>query len=75
MEYPMCDKVIAIISSNDEGKCRTGLAYAMNALKNEWLADVRIFIFWPGRNVDYQACGNAVYRERVPVNGRQGRCL
>ena len=47
LEKPMSDKIIAIISSNDEGKCRTGLAYAMNALKNEWMADVKIYIFGP----------------------------
>jgi len=43
----MNDKIIAIISSNVEGKCRTGLAYAMNALKYEWMADVKIYLFDP----------------------------
>ena len=43
----MSDKIIAIISSSDSEKARIGLAFAMNALKNDWLADVKIFVFGP----------------------------
>lgn len=43
----MSDKVIAIISTSDVGKARTGVAFALNALKKDWLEDVKIVIFGP----------------------------
>lgn len=47
----MPDKLAVIISSNDEGKARTGLAYAANALKNDWVSDIEMFIFGPAEKL------------------------
>ena len=47
----MSDKVIAIISTNESGKARTGAMFAVNALKNGWLNDVRMFIFGPAQGL------------------------
>jgi hypothetical protein len=43
----MSDKIIAIISTGEAAKARTGLRFAINALKQDWLEDVKIFVFGP----------------------------
>jgi hypothetical protein len=43
----MSDKIIAIISSGEPGKARTGTMYAVNALKHGWLEDVKLIFFGP----------------------------
>ena len=37
--------------SSDAGKVRTGAMYAMNALKNGWMEDVKIFVFGPAEHL------------------------
>ncbi len=47
----MSNKIIAIISSNEAGKARTGTMFAVNALKHGWLEDVKLFIFGPAEEL------------------------
>ena len=47
----MSDKIIAIISTNEAGKARTGTMFAVNALKHGWLEDVKLFIFGPAEEL------------------------
>jgi hypothetical protein len=46
-DTPVSSKIIAIISTGEAGKARTGIAFALNAMKKDWLEDVKIFIFGP----------------------------
>lgn len=43
----MSNKIVVIISTSDAGKARTGVAYAMNALKNDWMDEVKVIFFGP----------------------------
>lgn len=47
----MSSKIVVILSSSEAGKIRTGMLYAMNALKNEWLDDVKVFVFGPAEQL------------------------
>jgi hypothetical protein len=47
----MSDKIIAIISTSEAGKARTGAMFAVNALKNGWLEDVKLFVFGPAEEL------------------------
>jgi hypothetical protein len=47
----MSDKIIAIISTNETGKARTGIMFATNALKHGWLEDVKLFVFGPAEEL------------------------
>ena len=47
----MSDKVVAIISTAEVGKARTGAMYAVNALKHGWLDEVKIFFFGPSEEL------------------------
>ncbi len=47
----MSDRIIAIISTNEPGKARTGTMFAVNALKHGWLEDVKLFIFGPAEEL------------------------
>ena len=46
-ENSMSNKIIVIISTSDAGKARTGVANAMNALKNDWMDEVKAIFFGP----------------------------
>lgn len=41
----MSDKLLVIVNSSDPDKARIGTAYAVNAMKNKWFADVQLFFF------------------------------
>jgi hypothetical protein len=43
----MADKLLVIISTAEPEKARTGMMYAVNALKHCWMEEVRIFFFSP----------------------------
>jgi len=45
------DRIIAIISTGEPGKARTGAMYAVNALKHGWLEDVKMFFFGPAEEL------------------------
>jgi hypothetical protein len=47
----MTDKVLVIIATGDKAKALTGLMYAKNALKREWLEDVKIVYFGPSERL------------------------
>jgi hypothetical protein len=47
----MADKLVVIISSAEAGVARTGMMYAVNALKNCWMAEVKIFLFGPAQEL------------------------
>jgi hypothetical protein len=47
----MDGKILVIISSSDPGKARTGMMYAVNALKNLWMEEVRVFFFGPAQDL------------------------
>ena len=47
----MANKIVVIISSSDAGKARTGAMYAINALKNGWMEDVKIILFGPAQDL------------------------
>lgn len=40
-------KVLVILSTAEKEKALTGLLYTTNAIKNEWLPDVRVCFFGP----------------------------
>ncbi len=46
-EDPMDTKVLIILSTAEKEKAMTGILYATNALKNEWLSEVKICFFGP----------------------------
>ncbi len=43
----MDQKVLIVISTSEKEKALTGVLYATNVLKNEWLNDVRLCFFGP----------------------------
>jgi hypothetical protein len=45
----MNDKLLVIISTAELEVARTGMMYAVNALKNLWMEDVKVFIFGPAQ--------------------------
>jgi len=45
------DKIIVIISTAEAGVARTGMMYAVNALKNCWMSDVKVFFFGPAQEL------------------------
>ncbi len=47
----MAGKVVIIISTSDLEKARTGAMYAMNALLQGWLDEVKIFFFGPAQDL------------------------
>ncbi|MBT3336581.1 MAG: hypothetical protein HN855_01230 [Anaerolineae bacterium] len=47
----MNNKILVIISTSDAGKARTGAMYAVNALKQGWMDDVKIIFFGPAQNL------------------------
>ncbi len=47
----MSNKIIVIISTNELEKARTGMMYAVNALKQGWMDDVKIVFFGPAQKL------------------------
>lgn len=47
----MSDKTVVIISTAEVEKAYTGMMYAVNALKNGWMEDVKLIIFGPAENL------------------------
>jgi len=47
----MKSKVLIIIATKDREKALTGLMYAENAIKNDWLKDVKVVFFGPSESL------------------------
>jgi hypothetical protein len=47
----MSDKILAIISTAEAGKARTGVLYAYNAVKHGWMKDVKLVFFGPAEKL------------------------
>jgi hypothetical protein len=47
----MSDRIIAIISTAEVGKARTGVMHAINSLKHGWLEDVKLIFFGPAEQL------------------------
>jgi len=47
----MNNKILVIISSSDVGKAHTGAMYAVNALRNNWMTEVKLFFFGPAETL------------------------
>ncbi len=47
----MNDKLLVIISTAEAEVARTGMMYAVNALKNCWMDTVRVFFFGPAQEL------------------------
>jgi len=47
----MTDKILVVIATGDKDKALTGLMYAKNALKREWLEDVKVVYFGPSERL------------------------
>lgn len=47
----MSNRMVIIISTGDSEKARTGLMYAVNARKQGWMEDVRLFLFGPSERL------------------------
>jgi hypothetical protein len=43
----MTPKLLVIVSTAEKEKAATGMLYATNAIKNGWLADVKVCFFGP----------------------------
>jgi len=65
-------KVLVIIATAEKGKAETGLMYAGNALKYNWLADVKVFLFGPAEKLlsadkDLQKMMTPILEHQPPV--------
>ena len=47
----MSDKLLVIISSGEPEVARTGLMYALNALRNCWISEIKLFFFGPAQEL------------------------
>lgn len=47
----MNSKIIVIISTGEASKARIGAMYAVNALKNAWMEDVKLVFFGPSEEL------------------------
>jgi hypothetical protein len=47
----MHDKLLVIISTAEAEAAHTGMMYAVNALKNSWMAEVKVFFFGPAQEL------------------------
>jgi hypothetical protein len=47
----MTEKLLVIISTAEIGVARTGMMYALNALKHCWMEEVKIFFFGPAQQL------------------------
>jgi len=47
----MNDKLLVIISTAEPDAARTGMLYAINALKHCWMSEVKIFFFGPAQEL------------------------
>lgn len=47
----MNSKILVIISSSEKNKARTGAMYAVNALRNKWMDEVKLFFFGPAEKL------------------------
>jgi hypothetical protein len=57
----MSEKLLIIIATGDKEKALTGLMYAKNTIKREWIPHVRVVYFGPSENlmVNDPEVGNA----------------
>ena len=47
----MADRVVVIISTSEVEKAKTGMMYAVNAVLNNWMEDVKLIIFGPAEEL------------------------
>ena len=47
----MASKVMVIISTAEKDKALTGIMYAVNARKNEWVDELKVIFFGPFENL------------------------
>jgi hypothetical protein len=47
----MASKVMVIVSTAEKEKALTGIMYAVNAQKNKWVDDLKVFFFGPFENL------------------------
>ena len=47
----MSDKIVVIISTAEAEKARTGMMYAVNAVLNKWMSDVKLIFFGPAQEL------------------------
>ena len=47
----MTSKILVIISTAEKEKALTGIMYAVNAQKNQWIQDVKVIFFGPFENL------------------------
>ena len=50
-EQSMSKKILVIISTSEAGKAHTGAMYAINALKQGWMEEVKIIFFGPAQDL------------------------
>lgn len=47
----MSDRVVVIIATGERAKAQTGMMYAVNATKYDWLHDVKLIFFGPAESL------------------------
>ena len=47
----MSDKIVVIISTAEAEKARTGMMYAVNALVQNWMSEVKLIFFGPAQEL------------------------
>ena len=47
----MSSKLLVVIATGDKAKALTGLMYAKNAIKREWLDDIKVVYFGPSEQL------------------------
>jgi len=70
----MSSKLLVIIASGDKDTALTGLMYAGNALKNGWLADVKVVFFGPSERLVVQDDEVAERVKEVALVGESFAC-
>ena len=71
----MADKLLVIISTSDPEKAETGMMYAVNALRNGWMEEVKLFFFGPAEKLLIQNTELQEYLEEYQaMNGTAIAC-
>ena len=55
----MSSKLLVVIATGDKAKALTGLLYAKNAIKHQWLEEVKVVYFGPSEQLIYSDPGVA----------------
>jgi hypothetical protein len=70
----LSSKLLVIIATGDKAKALTGLMYAKNAIKREWLDDVKVVYFGPSEQLMYDDADVASAAIEIASMGESYAC-